>query len=145
MKLVKKLLRLLPFILIFGSIIFMTFSRYYQSPINFDFNKSDWTYAFSMSDDLFIWAVDGLVSPFTYIVSHILLLTNYSPFNGLWNWFSRQFLYLADDTLVSLIKLSFSLLLYELYMSLLFLMFDVFSFIISVAERFINKGERSND
>lgn len=111
MKYVKKLLRLLPIALLLFPMLAMIFN--YGMSVNLtDLNiTASW---FTDIYDLFY----GLIG----------------PFEPLLQWFDVN---IVDNTILTL---SFSVMCYELYLSLIFIMFDLINVIISWTNKFINKG-----
>lgn len=111
MKFVKKLLRLFPIVLLLFPMLAMIFN--YGMSVNLsDLNiTASW---FTNIYDLFY----GLIG----------------PFEPLLQWFDVN---IVDNTILTL---SFCVMCYELYLSLIFIMFDIINIVISWTNKFINKG-----
>lgn len=133
MKLVRKLLRLFPFIILFSIIILTCF-----------FVKG--TFA-QYDTESGLGSFDNLFSQF------------YKNFITLWDTYGMQFFdifgigsriskFLNDNSILSndfVVDFSLSTLSYELFLSIMFLFFDVFNFMIGVASNWLQKGENLND
>ena len=118
MKLVKKLLRLLPIIyliFVFLCIILSSNQQMFTKEFSLFFDNIDLTTG--TWDDFF---------EFNY---YILIPYDFRA------WFES---YLSSNYLL---LTSLSILFYELYLSIAFIMFDLFNFILALANKFIVKGE----
>lgn len=120
MKYIKKILRLLPILFIIGSIIScVVYSRVLTSeglsPLYyFQFEDGSW---------------DGIND------SLMAIINSNSYFSGnLYTWISNN---ISNSFLVTW---SYCILCYELFLSLIFLMFDVINMVFSWANKWINKG-----
>lgn len=124
MKLVRKLLRILPILVYI--IMLLCLCCYAKNE----------TYGYNISD-LFNWFdIEG--GYYESIMDSFAFISN-DTFNNFRNWFTSNisgsyYLFYA-----------FNILVYELFLSLLFLFFDVFNFIIGIGRNWLNKGESLND
>lgn len=111
MKYVKKVLRLFPFVLLFFPMLAMIFN-----------------------DGMSVGLGDLSITGSWFIDIYDLFYGLIGPFEPLLQWFDIN---VVDNTILTL---SFSVMCYELYLSLIFIMFDLINVIISWTNKFINKG-----
>lgn len=122
MKYVKKLLRLLPLFIIISCLLSCIFYSFNQNAIINGANYYDPLYFFGIEGG--VW--DSIYDTFSAISGGI--------FDELLMWFNYNISqsYLLD--------FAFYILVYELFLSLLFLMFDVINLVFVWANKFVNKG-----
>lgn len=123
MKLVKKLLRLLPLFSFISLFLFLVFQKIYvyndpQSMQELDTFYKFWETLFTKYNNL-IGSIDIFGNIDSWFATKIFIGNN------------ENFLYFA-----ALYTLE-----YEIVLSIMFLIFDVFNFILGIANKFINKGE----
>lgn len=118
MKLVKKILRLLPFVFVLYSMLLPMFTR-----LPFDVSN----YSLYGTLDYFGGNFDPIIEQFYNIFYNSL-------FEDINFWFIEN---VADSIFT---QIAFGTLVYELYLSLLFLLFDFINMIFGWANKFINKG-----
>lgn len=140
MKLVKKLLRLLPLFMVFGVLIISfsknngflirearTTSSNGTDNVNYFYNS----YYQIFSDELY-----GFVSEYA---------DELPLFSSIESVFDNITGYGYNEYNNSYLRFALAVLVYELYLSFMFLFFDVFNFILGIANKWIKKGGNLDD
>lgn len=123
MKLVKKILRLLPLIILLYAMLLPMFTK-------LPFNVED--YDFTSFMNLFGGYFDIILDEFYYTYGG-------TPFEYLYIWFENNIV------ASSILSISFGVLAYELFLSLMFLFYDFINMIFSWANKLMNKGGNLDD
>lgn len=121
MKLVKKIIRLLP--------IFSILAPY----LTLIFNKGVFNGLSSLSE-LHNYLIDCYSTSLQIFYGPILKIREISPFSGLFTWWIN--LVGDNDFLIT----AFCIMSYELLVSLLFIMFDFINIVFNWANKFLKKG-----
>lgn len=141
MKLVKKLLRLLPLFVIIG-VLFISFSKNNgflvreSTSNNSSNNTSNTNYFYNSFYQVFDDELIGVVSQYADELPLYAQIENvFDDITGYqYNEFNNSYL-----------RFSLVVLIYELYLSFMFLIFDVFNFMLGVANKWIKKGGNLDD
>lgn len=124
-------MRLLPIFIVISCLLFAVFQRL--------FNFSDGNDSVNLSS-----TYDYLTRIINFNLyetgSNEIMQTPYI-FEPIYNWLRDNIFADSIGNSQIIYHISFNILSYELILSIMFLMFDLFNFIISVGNKFINKGE----
>lgn len=131
MKLVRKFIRLLPIIYLLFIFLVLIFGKGVWENIGTYTTLEEKIHVIVSSININSSVFEGIILLFEELQG---------PFIVILQWFQNNMG--VDNYFIQII---FSILCYELWCSLIFLLFDVFSFIFNVAEAWLRKGEKLNE